>query len=148
MTATETPTLPTADRPRAADRPTGPAVVLSFDIEEHDRIEAAARLTVPAEAKAVYAARMVGATERILDQLAAAGTVATFYIVGEIARTHPQLVRAIAAGGTRSARTGGTTAGSTRSRRRSSPRTSAAVKRCSNRSAAPRSSATARRRSA
>src|SRR4051812_49776348 len=34
-------------------------------------------------------------TRRLLDQLAAANAKATFYIVGEIARTHPDLVRAI-----------------------------------------------------
>ena len=69
--------------------------VASFDIEEHYRIEAAAGLAVGDEAKAEYARRMEVTTRRILDQLAAAGVRATFYVVGEIARTHPSLVRAI-----------------------------------------------------
>ncbi len=69
--------------------------VLSFDIEEHHRIEAAASVTCSPEQKAAYATRMEHATRRILDQLAAAGVKATFFIVGEIARTHPALVRAI-----------------------------------------------------
>lgn len=81
-------------------RPT-PTVVLSFDVEEHDRIEAAARLSVGAESKAEYARRMEATTRRLLDTLAEAGTgvTATFFVVGAIARTHPRLVRAIADAG-------------------------------------------------
>lgn len=75
------------------------ANVASFDIEEHDRIEAAVGLTVSAELRAEYATRMEAATRRLLDQLAAAGAVGTFYVVGAIARTHPKLVRDIAAAG-------------------------------------------------
>ena len=52
-----------------------------------------------AELKADYAARMETATRRLLDQLAAARVAATFYVVGEIARTHPKLVRDIHAAG-------------------------------------------------
>lgn len=73
--------------------------VASFDIEEHYRIEAAVGLTCSAELKADYAARMEASTRRLLDQLAAANVVATFYVVGEIARTHPKLVRDIHAAG-------------------------------------------------
>jgi polysaccharide deacetylase family protein (PEP-CTERM system associated) len=69
--------------------------IASFDVEEHHRIEAAAGLTVPAELKAEYANRMEATTRRLLDRLAAAGMKATFYVVGEIARTHPALVRSI-----------------------------------------------------
>ena len=76
-----------------------PSYVASFDVEEHHRIEAAAGLTVPAERQREYAARMDATTRRLLDQLAAAGVKATFYIVGEIATTHPELVRAIHAAG-------------------------------------------------
>ena len=75
------------------------ANIVSFDIEEHHRIEAAVGLTVSAELKADYAARMEAATRRLLDQLAAANAPATFYVVGEIARSHPQLVRDIHAAG-------------------------------------------------
>lgn len=79
--------------------PVQPAVVLSFDVEEHHRIEAATTVSCPVELRATYAARMEATTEQILDRLAAHGVLATFYIVGEIARTHPQLIRAIAKGG-------------------------------------------------
>ncbi len=75
-------------------------IVLSFDVEEHDRIEAAVQLTVSPELKRTYADRMEATTRRLLDQLAAAGNVpATFYVVGQIAETHPRLVRDIAAAG-------------------------------------------------
>lgn len=75
-------------------------IVLSFDVEEHDRIEAAVHLNVSPDLKRTYADRMEAATRRLLDQLAAAGNVpATFYVVGEIAVSHPQLVRDIAAAG-------------------------------------------------
>lgn len=72
---------------------------ISFDIEEHHRIEAAVGLTVPADQQAEYARRMETTTRQLLEQLAAAGVPATFFIVGEIARTHPVLVRDIAAAG-------------------------------------------------
>lgn len=69
--------------------------VASFDVEEHHRIEAAVGLHLSADVKAEYGRRMELTTRRLLDQLAAANVVATFYVVGEIARTHPALVRAI-----------------------------------------------------
>ena len=75
------------------------AVVLSFDVEEHFRIEAAAKLTVPDDAKRDYASRMEASTRKLLAKLAETGTPATFYVVGEIAVSHPQLVRDIAAAG-------------------------------------------------
>ena len=75
-------------------------IVLSFDVEEHDRIEAAVHLPVSPELKRTYADRMEAATRRLLDQLAAAGGVkATFYVVGQIAETHPKLVGDIHAAG-------------------------------------------------
>jgi polysaccharide deacetylase family protein (PEP-CTERM system associated) len=75
------------------------ANVISFDVEEHHRIEAAVGLTVSTELQADYSARMEAATRRLLDQLAAASALATFYVVGEIARGHPALVRDIHAAG-------------------------------------------------
>ena len=75
------------------------AVVLSFDIEEHHRIEAATRLQPAPESAATYGRRMEATTRRLIDQLAGAGAPATFFIVGEIAQSQPQLVRAIAAAG-------------------------------------------------
>ncbi|MFO0823690.1 MAG: XrtA system polysaccharide deacetylase [Gemmataceae bacterium] len=72
-----------------------PHYVVSFDVEEHYRIEAAAGLMCPPEQKQEYARRMEHTSRQILDQLAAADVKATFFIVGEIARTHPALVRDI-----------------------------------------------------
>ena len=77
----------------------GAANIVSFDVEEHDRIEAAVGVSVSAELKADYAARMEASTRRLLDQLATAKALATFYIVGEIARAHTKLVRDIHAAG-------------------------------------------------
>ena len=73
--------------------------VASFDVEEHHRIEAAVGLTCSPERRAEYAHRMEATTRRLLDLLAGAGVRATFFVVGEIARTHPDLVRAIHAAG-------------------------------------------------
>jgi polysaccharide deacetylase family protein (PEP-CTERM system associated) len=76
--------------------PTPPtANVISFDVEEHHRIEAAVGLVVTPELRAEYGQRMDSATRRLLDQLAAAGVKGTFFVVGQIAKTHPELVRAI-----------------------------------------------------
>jgi polysaccharide deacetylase family protein (PEP-CTERM system associated) len=74
-------------------------VILSFDVEEHDRIEAAAGLRVPDATRAEYARRMEDRTRLILDRLAARNVSATFFVVGQIARTHPGLIRDIAAAG-------------------------------------------------
>jgi polysaccharide deacetylase family protein (PEP-CTERM system associated) len=74
-------------------------IVLSFDVEEHDRIEAAAKLKHIPTSRAEYSVRMERTTREILGVLAEANTPATFYIVGEIARTHPGLVRDIASAG-------------------------------------------------
>jgi polysaccharide deacetylase family protein (PEP-CTERM system associated) len=74
-------------------------VVLSFDVEEHDRIEAAAGLDVHPELKGHYRERVGESTRWLLDELARAEVLATFFIVGEIAEHDPGLVRAIAAGG-------------------------------------------------
>ena len=73
--------------------------VLSFDIEEHYRIEAAANIECSPERKPDYANRMERSTRAILERLAAANAKATFYVVGQIAETHPQLVRDIASAG-------------------------------------------------
>lgn len=73
--------------------------VVSFDIEEHHRIEAAAGLTCSPERREEYGRRMEHVTRRLLDHLAVAAVRGTFYVVGEIARTHPGLVRDIHAAG-------------------------------------------------
>lgn len=68
-------------------------VILSFDVEEHDRIEAASGWTCPPERKTEYSERMERTTRRILDLLAEFSTPATFFVVGQIAKSHPKLVR-------------------------------------------------------
>jgi len=75
------------------------ANIVSFDVEEHNRIEAAVGLTCSAEMATEYSVRMEATTRRLLDQLATAGALATFYVVAEIARARPQLVRDIHAAG-------------------------------------------------
>lgn len=76
-----------------------PPVVLSFDVEEHYRIEAAHGLAVPPAVVAEHARRMERTTRLLLERLDRAGARATFFVLGEIALSHPGLVRAIAAGG-------------------------------------------------
>lgn len=70
-------------------------VVLSFDVEEHHRIEAAAGLEVDPRLRGNYRERMSQVTGWILDLLAEREIRATFFIVGQIAETHAKLVRAI-----------------------------------------------------
>lgn len=69
--------------------------ILSFDVEEHDRIEAAAHLTISDAERAHYTQRTDWSTRWILDQLGTHGARATFFVVGETARDNPQLVKAI-----------------------------------------------------
>jgi polysaccharide deacetylase family protein (PEP-CTERM system associated) len=76
-----------------------PATVLSFDIEEHYRIEAAVDRPCPADRRADYARRMTRSTHRLLETLAEFDAPATFFVVGDIARSQPKLVRAIHAAG-------------------------------------------------
>lgn len=75
------------------------SIILSFDIEEHDRIEAARGLTINGQQQVHYRQRMDYATRWLLDQLAARSVPATFFIVGQIAQSNPGLVRAIAEAG-------------------------------------------------
>ena len=70
-------------------------IIISFDVEEHFRIEAAAQLKVDPTLKAHYAERLEPSTRWLLDQLEAAEVKATFFIVGQIARDQPALVWAI-----------------------------------------------------
>src|SRR5438874_131906 len=78
---------------------TADAIILSFDIEEHHQIEAAAGLKIDSSLKASYRRRLVSSTQWILDQLSIAQAKATFFVVGQIAESHPALVRAIARAG-------------------------------------------------
>jgi polysaccharide deacetylase family protein (PEP-CTERM system associated) len=76
-------------------------IVLSFDVEEHFRIEAANELALDLDPsrKDYYAERLEHSTYWLLDQLAPRGIKATFFVVGQIALRHPRLVRAIADAG-------------------------------------------------
>lgn len=70
-------------------------IILSFDVEEHYRIEAAAGLKLAPGLKAAYSERLAPSTRWILNQLDAHNQKATFFILGQIARLDPKLVRDI-----------------------------------------------------
>jgi polysaccharide deacetylase family protein (PEP-CTERM system associated) len=88
---------PVSTAPSDAPRPL--QVVLSFDVEEHFRIEAAARLEIDHSRKVHYRERLEISTRWILDQLDEHQAKATFFVVGQIARSHPDLVKAMARAG-------------------------------------------------
>jgi polysaccharide deacetylase family protein (PEP-CTERM system associated) len=75
------------------------AVCFTFDVEEHDRIEAAVGYTCPETLQSEYSLRMEESTRWLLDAMAKAEALGTFFVVGHIAVTHPKLVRDIAAAG-------------------------------------------------
>lgn len=74
-------------------------VAFSFDIEEHHRIEAAVAYECPLPLKHDYAQRMETCTRWLLDVLAEFNAKATFFVVGEIAVTHPTLIQDMAKAG-------------------------------------------------
>jgi polysaccharide deacetylase family protein (PEP-CTERM system associated) len=76
-----------------------PQTIVSFDVEEHFRIESAANLRLEPELKAHYSARLEPSTRWLLERLDETAVKATFFVVGEIARDNPLLVRAIASAG-------------------------------------------------
>ena len=85
---------------RTADPPLiPPQAVLSFDVEEHWRIEAASGLAFDAAGKGYYAGRVGASLRWLLDELARHDQRATFFVVGQLAREQPGLVRAIRDGG-------------------------------------------------
>src|SRR5947209_1865353 len=61
-------------------------VILSFDVEEHDRIEAAAGLPLDPGRKVYYRGRVGPATRWLLEELDRHDIKATFFVVGQIAR--------------------------------------------------------------
>lgn len=83
------------ERPRRVSRSEEAAAILSFDVEEHDRIEAAAGLVLDPVAKARYHDRVAPTTRWLLDLLDARTIRATFFVVGQYARGEPGLIRAI-----------------------------------------------------
>ncbi|MCI0459246.1 MAG: polysaccharide deacetylase family protein [Gemmataceae bacterium] len=87
------------DPAHSVPRPYHTDIILSFDVEEHFRIEAAAALSIDPALKAHYCDRLEPATRWLLDQLARFDAKATFFVVGQIARSHPGLVRAMAQAG-------------------------------------------------
>ncbi len=92
------PTLPAARSAPVvspAAPPAAPRIILSFDVEEHHRIEAAAGLAVDPARQAAYGDRTDYATRWLLDRLGKRGVVATFFIVGTVARDRPALVKAV-----------------------------------------------------
>jgi polysaccharide deacetylase family protein (PEP-CTERM system associated) len=70
-------------------------IILSFDVEDHFLIEAAAGLKLTPELKTACTERLAPSTQWILDQLERHGRKATFFIVGQTALREPGLVRAI-----------------------------------------------------
>jgi polysaccharide deacetylase family protein (PEP-CTERM system associated) len=74
-------------------------VHFTFDIEPHDKIEAAAGHECAPAVRADYACRMDACTRWLLDVLAEFGCRSTFFVVGELALSHPELVHDIAAAG-------------------------------------------------
>ncbi len=68
-------------------------VAITFDVEEHHRIEAAAHVDWPAGLRAIYSRRMDQTTRWLLDELGERRIRATFFVVGQIAESHPDLIR-------------------------------------------------------
>lgn len=72
------------------------SVILTFDVEEHYRIESASALRVDADQIAYYSSRLDRSTHWLLELLQKTATKATFFVVGQVAKQNPRLVRAIA----------------------------------------------------
>jgi polysaccharide deacetylase family protein (PEP-CTERM system associated) len=70
-------------------------LILSFDVEEHHRIEAATGLQIAASLPEHYRTRLEPSTRWLLDQLAEHGIKATFFVVAKIAEHNPELIRAM-----------------------------------------------------
>jgi polysaccharide deacetylase family protein (PEP-CTERM system associated) len=74
-------------------------IILSFDVEEHFRIEAAAGLDLEPSLKTHYSERLEPTTRWLLDQLEPFAIKATFFVVGQLAAQRKSLMRAIARAG-------------------------------------------------
>lgn len=74
-------------------------VILSFDVEEHFRIEAAAGLEVGSSLKASYREGLERTTRWLLEVLELREIKATFFILGHLALDNPSLVRSISDAG-------------------------------------------------
>ena len=84
---------------RPAPSASAPEVVLSFDVEEHGRIEAAAGLVLDPGLAIEYLARVAPTTRWLLGALADRGIRATFFVLGQVAEAEPGLVAEIAEAG-------------------------------------------------
>ena len=73
--------------------------ILSFDVEEHFQVQAAAEGGVRAEDWGSYACRLAEPIGRILTILAEHATTATFFVLGWVAENEPEIIRQIAAAG-------------------------------------------------
>jgi polysaccharide deacetylase family protein (PEP-CTERM system associated) len=71
---------------------------LTIDVEEYFHAHAYERAIAPADWERLPS-RVLANTRRLLDLLAAAGTRATFFVLGWVAERHPALIREITAGG-------------------------------------------------
>ncbi len=81
--------------PAHRDHGVGAEVILSFDVEEHDRIEAASGLGMDSTLREHYRGRVAPVTRWLLERLGEAGVPATFFLLGEYARGEPGLIREI-----------------------------------------------------
>ncbi|MBX7106084.1 MAG: polysaccharide deacetylase family protein [Gemmataceae bacterium] len=70
--------------------------ILSFDVEEYYHVHAFADVIHPAQWD-MLPSRVVDSTHRVLDIIG--GTRATFFVLGDVARRNPHLVREIASAG-------------------------------------------------
>lgn len=70
----------------------------TIDVEDYFQVEAFAQVIDRASWDG-YSTRVVANTARLLDLLAARGIRATFFVLGWVARKHPEIVRAIVAAG-------------------------------------------------
>jgi polysaccharide deacetylase family protein (PEP-CTERM system associated) len=74
-------------------------IILSFDVEEHHRIEAAAGMSVSGASQARYLDQVESATDWLLELLDEHAVQATFFVLGTVAAGRPALVRRIHAQG-------------------------------------------------
>jgi polysaccharide deacetylase family protein (PEP-CTERM system associated) len=77
---------------------TEPPLALSVDVEDYYQVQAFARF-VPRDSWPTYPPRVSENTRRLLDLFDATGATATFFVLGWVAKNHPDLVREIAARG-------------------------------------------------
>jgi polysaccharide deacetylase family protein (PEP-CTERM system associated) len=76
-------------------RPADLQIVLSFDLEEHFRIEAAVGLPADPALESYYGARLDISTRWLLDLLQARSIKGTFFVLGQTAHDQPALIRKI-----------------------------------------------------